>query len=543
MEYNALKQEGIFLGVENLEGYIQTSEKNFLDILNKHKKLLNDKSYIITDGFIIIKKPIKDFKSRVVAYVYIGEKNQVVKDLINLNNQSLVNLLIALSVLAVVLFLLFFSVVKIVVVNPLDKMLKILDGNSHKNANEKEQEIDIYTEDEFGDISKILNQNIKQREEMQEEIKELMKVVDENVLIVKLDKEGNIIDATKKFYQSTHYTLDELKKMNITDLILSQVLRENLIKALKNKQNVEFEAELKTSGNTTMWIKITLTPHKAKNGDEFVMISFDITDKKMVEELNRQIRQSIEYALLIQKAILIEEAILKKHFRDAFIIWEPRDIVSGDVYFFEEINENEFIIMVIDCTSHGVPGAFVTMVVKAIEKEIATKIKLKELEPSPAKILSYFNKEIKELFSQFDKSNAPNVNVGFDGGIIYFNKKSNELRFSGAYTSLFLVRGSELDEIKGNRHSVGYKINDFESEYKEHIIFMNPKERFYVTTDGLLDQLGGDKCFPFGKKRFKNLIKTSLPLQEQKELIISEIKKYMGDEPQTDDITVVGVEI
>jgi len=543
-----LKKDGIYLiTVEKGKSFHaalskEHYDKDFYEVIKKdfQKLLQSDVSYI--DGYFIVKIPIKNFENKIVGEAFIAERNETIEHLVKINEESLIKIMTVLGILAIVLAALFYVVVNKVVINPLTKIKRVLELNSTK---EKEDLVDLNSEieDEFGDITKFVNDNILKRARLNEEIIELMKIIDENVLIVTLDNEGKIIDATTKFCEVTGFSKDELKNLKITDFILSESLKEKILDAIKAKRVIEFEVELKTKDEKRIWLNITLTPHIRDNEEKFVLISFDVTDKKIIEELNEQIHQSIEYALLIQKAILIEEEILRRHFKEAFIIWLPREIVSGDVYFFVEINKDECLIFVVDCTSHGVPGAFVTMVVKAIEREIAAKVKDGDIEASPAKILEYFNKEIKHLFAQFDKTNAPNVNVGFDGGIIYYNKKENIAKYAGAYTSLFLVRDEEVKEIKGDRVSVGYKISEMNYKFNEKEIKLQENDRLYITTDGLLDQLGGPKSLPFGKRRFKEIILLNLPLDEQKELIINELNKYKGDEPQTDDITVVGIKI
>ena len=140
-------------------------------------------------------------------------------------------------------------------------------------------------------------------------------------------------------------------------------------------------------------------------------------------------------------------------------------------------------------------------------------------------------------------------NAGFDGGIIYYNKKDKILKFAGAETSLFYVEDDELKTIKGNRYSVGYKKCAMDYEYKESIIEVEEGMKFYCTTDGFLDQNGGEKDFPFGKKRFGNIIKENhtKAMQEQKTIFINEMEEYENiiklNYDRNDDMTVIAFEI
>ena len=200
--------------------------------------------------------------------------------------------------------------------------------------------------------------------------------------------------------------------------------------------------------------------------------------------------------------------------------------------------------MVIDCTGHGVPGAFVTMLVKAIERQVVSKIVNNEnLEVSPAWILSYFNKSMKKILKQDNKDSLSNA--GFDGGILYYNKKQKYIKYAGAETPLFYFEENELKVIKSDRHSVGYKKSDINYEFTEHTIEVKEGMQFYLSTDGYLDQNGGKKAFPFGKRKFQELLKKvhTLPYEEQKEVFISTMKEYQGDEIKNDDITMIALKI
>ena len=265
---------------------------------------------------------------------------------------------------------------------------------------------------------------------------------------------------------------------------------------------------------------------------------------KEIEDIHKHTRESIEYASLIQGALIPNNSSFNNYFADFFTIWQPKDVVGGDIYLFEELrNKDECLLMVIDCTGHGVPGAFVTMLVKAIERQITSKINYSDEEVSPSKILSIFNHNMKQLLKQ---ENIDSIsNAGFDGGIIYYNKKNNILKFAGAETALFYIEDDALKTIKGNRYSVGYKKCDINYEYKEHIIEVKDGMKFYLTTDGYLDQNGGDKSFPFGKRQFSNIIQENnlKSFEIQKDIFIKELDTYQKDEDRNDDITMVAFKV
>jgi len=274
----------------------------------------------------------------------------------------------------------------------------------------------------------------------------------------------------------------------------------------------------------------------------------DITEmekaKLEVEAINKHTKESIEYASLIQGALIPNNNIFRKYFKEYFAIWHPKDLVGGDIYLFEELrSDDECLLMVIDCTGHGVPGAFVTMLVKAIERQLTAKINHSDEDVSPAKILSIFNRSMKHLLKQEDADSVSNA--GFDGGIIYYNKKDSIIKYAGAETPLFYTRDNELKMIKGDRYSVGYKKCDANYEYKEHIIEVKEGMNFYLTTDGYLDQNGGKKGFCFGKRRFKSLIEEyhMETMADQQEVFLNELSEYQDDYETNDDITLIGLKI
>ena len=266
--------------------------------------------------------------------------------------------------------------------------------------------------------------------------------------------------------------------------------------------------------------------------------------KQEIEAVHKNIKDSIKYASLIQGSLIPDNKIFKKYFQEYFAIWHPKDTVGGDIYLFEKLRtEDECLLMVIDCTGHGVPGAFVTMLVKAIERQIVATIKNNDEVVSPGKLLGIFNRSMKHLLKQENKESISNA--GFDGSIMYFNKKEQIIKFAGAETPLFYVENNELKIIKGNRYSVGYKKCDAGYIYKEHIIKVKKGMQFYLTTDGYLDQNGGNKGFPFSKKRFQKIIKEhhNKTMSNQQELFLNELDIYQEDFERNDDITVIGIKI
>ena len=317
---------------------------------------------------------------------------------------------------------------------------------------------------------------------------------------------------------------------------------------LKTHKSVYFEEEVPNAEGKLLYLKTQKHILRDEDGEVYGMVGSvtDFTEQKRLERevysSHKKIKDSIQFASLIQKAIIPENNILEKYTKEYFIFWEPKDIVGGDIYFISEIETtNEMILMVIDGAGHGVPGAFVTMLVKAIENQIRAELLAKTLEASPAKILSYFNKQIKLMLNQDKKSKS---NAGFDGGVLYFNKETKECKFAGAKTDLYLVKSQKLEVIEGDTKHVGFVRTNIDQKYKEHSFTLDKNTQLYISTDGLFDQKGENKK-RFGIKRFEEfLLKNSnKPLNEQLKILQDELYHFKKLLPQTDDITVIGLKV
>ncbi len=407
-----------------------------------------------------------------------------------------------------------------------------------------------------------------------EELQVLLDSFDRNVIFVRTDLKGVIVHPSQSFCEITGYEYKELMGKP-TSIVRHPDTPKSTFKTLWDALNANraWAGELKNrkKDGSDYWVYSKIEPDYNNLGEVigYKSISQDITNKKIVEDLSKNLekkveertldleeakgkieemhkntKDSIEYASLIQHALIPESELFKKYFSQFFTMWQPKDIVGGDVYLLEELrNEDEVLVLVIDCTGHGVPGAFVTMLVKAIERQIVSNIINKDEEPSPAKILQIFNRSMKHLLKQESEDSISNA--GFDGGVLYYNKKEKIVKYAGANIALFYVDKGEVKTIKGDRHSIGYKKSDRNFEFTEHSIKLDSVMQFYMTTDGYLDQNGGEKGFPFGKRQFIKLIEENhhLSFEEQKEIFFYTLTQYQGDEERNDDIAIVGIEI
>lgn len=253
-----------------------------------------------------------------------------------------------------------------------------------------------------------------------------------------------------------------------------------------------------------------------------------------LEQKNLKIMDSIDYAQRLQESILPAHSDLAALFADYFVIWQPRDLVGGDFYWARRLDENRSLIAVIDCTGHGVPGAFMTMAVNSILDNITT-----EVSDDPARILAELNRRVKATLHRSDPRGL--ADDGLDIGLCYL-ERNRRIVFAGAKIPLYVSRAGQLQLIRGNNKSLGYRRSSLDLSFANQEWLAEPGDVFYLTSDGFIDQNGGDRDYPFGRKRFIETLTglQNLPLSQQRDGLTQGLQKYMGEEPQRDDMIVLG---
>jgi ABC-type nitrate/sulfonate/bicarbonate transport system substrate-binding protein/serine phosphatase RsbU (regulator of sigma subunit) len=353
--------------------------------------------------------------------------------------------------------------------------------------------------------------------------------------------------ATKIEFEDDHETLIG---MNISNIYWRDVGdQSNLFKNINRIDRVEnLEIEFQTLQGKKFYGLISIIEIEYFGEPSFLgnisKINQQIERQKILQEEKKLITDSIKYASKIQEKLLSSADDLNWFFRENFMIWEPRDIVGGDIYFIETINNNEILIFLIDGTGHGVPGAFLTVLIKVIERNILSSIRAGVLEASEtAKMMAIFDSELRAILKQQDDDLSSSD--GFDGGVIYYNRKKRIINFSGASTTLRYIENGELKYLKGDRGSVGYKNRGRGLFFSQQSLKVDGTLSIYISTDGFIDQNGGEKGFPFGKKRLDNLIlKNHLkPFIQQREIFLQELNSYQGDFERQDDVTMIAFKI
>lgn len=264
----------------------------------------------------------------------------------------------------------------------------------------------------------------------------------------------------------------------------------------------------------------------------------EISQKNTVlEHQQKEIQDSINYAQRIQEAILPLEDEMKKWIPNSFVLFRPKDVVSGDFYWFLE-RDNQLVIICADCTGHGVPGAFMSMIGSDRLNNIVSENKV----TAPGAILSELNRAIKKSLKQDGQKNA--TRDGMDAAVCTIDLAEQKLYYAGANRPLWVIENAALTEIKATKVAVaGFTPED--QAYEEHVIPLKKGLKFYMTSDGYADQFGGERNKKFKVKNMKNLIAqiADKPFAEQKALLEKELLSWMGDFEQVDDICVIGFQV
>ncbi len=256
--------------------------------------------------------------------------------------------------------------------------------------------------------------------------------------------------------------------------------------------------------------------------------------KKEVEHKNEEITSSIEYALRIQTAILPPQKIVKQYLENSFILYKPKDIVAGDFFWMETIDE-KILFAACDCTGHGVPGAMVSVLCHSAINRAVREFRLTR----PSDILDKTNEIVIDNFSKSEEI----IKDGMDISLCTFHPKTKVLEWAGANNPLWIIKNKELIETRADKQPIGKSENY--KPFTNHLFELNSGDTVYIFSDGYSDQFGGESVKKLTKKRFRELILSiqSHSMQKQGTFLDNFITEYRNQNEQTDDILVMGVQI
>ncbi len=259
---------------------------------------------------------------------------------------------------------------------------------------------------------------------------------------------------------------------------------------------------------------------------------------KHIEIKNKDITDSIKYAYRIQNAILPPKYLVKRLLPDSFILYKPKDVVSGDFYFVSEFHD-KIIFSAVDCTGHGVPGALVSVIgynwlVQGVrEKHVDT----------PGKLLSFLDEGVNDTLRQ--TADESGVKDSMDLAVCSIDYKTNILMYAGAYNPCYYIHKGELIEIKADKLPIGVNVDGVVDIYTDHKIQLDKGDTVYIFSDGYADQFGGprNKKFKYRQLKEKIMEMQHLSMQEQKDFLDKTLVEWQGNEEQIDDILIMGVRI
>ncbi|MDF1549114.1 MAG: YfiR/HmsC family protein [Bacteroidales bacterium] len=406
---------------------------------------------------------------------------------------------------------------------------------------------------------KIINQSQKisiQAQELEKQNAELEKLslvaskTDNSVIIANVD--GEIEWVNDGFTRLLGLTFEEFSSeygSNMFKASLNPRLREQLQGAIKDKRSIIYSSKSATKDGRYIWIQTTMTPIYNADGAlrKYIAIDADITKIKLAEEeITRQkekITDSIIYARKIQSAVLPPDDYLSKLLQDYFIMFRPKDIVSGDFYWATH-KGNKILIAAADCTGHGVPGGFMSMLGMTFLNEITGRMEEKDLDAGA--VLTQLRESVKNSLRQTGKEGE--AKDGMDIALCIIDKETKVLDFAGANNPLLIIRDHvseiEIINVKADEMPIGIYYQE-KSKFTNHKVQLQKGDLCYIFSDGYPDQFGGKHGRKFMAKRFKNLlaVHSDKPMEQQKAVLEKAFDAWKGENRQIDDVLVVGLKI
>ena len=421
--------------------------------------------------------------------------------------------------------------------------------------------IPSYQKDEIVSLYGLV-QDINERKQYEDTLERLAVIAQKTSdLIVVTDRKGRVEWVNDSFTRVTEYTFEEVKGKKPGKLLQGVDTNPEHVKKIAEgiAKQKPFSQEILnyTKSGKPYWNYINITPilDEEKNLTRFIGIQYNITKLKNAEQQilikNQQLKMmldtlevqkndiisSIEYAQRIQKAVLSDEEKGLQKFKNSFVFYQPRDIISGDFYWFSDLGEKQVVIMA-DCTGHGVPGAFMTMLGATALNEIINEGDVAD----PAEVLYLLDKKILQNLH----SGKNTVEDGMDLGVLFFEKDQQRILYAGAKIPLYYKHPkSQMNIIKGSTFPVGSSQFQGKKKFENHQIDWQEDTWFYLASDGFQDQFGGENNKKFMIPNFRGLLSSMSHLGSEQQC--SRLQEAFGnwkqDKDQTDDVLVVGVQI
>jgi serine phosphatase RsbU (regulator of sigma subunit) len=352
---------------------------------------------------------------------------------------------------------------------------------------------------------------------------------------LKLYEEYNVLKDTlnSQIYSTELQLLQNDYDLDKKNASIVELRQENELQELKNNRNKLYIALLFFVALVVVTIAVILLRQNRQKNKANTLLKHQ---NQIISDKKREIDDSIEYSKGIQHSFLPDVEILNNYFNESFIYYKPKDVVSGDFYWFSPINKHEVIIVVADCTGHGVPGALMSIVGISALNKLVNERKIYE----PALILKELNNEIKDALKQ--NNTLTKQRDGMDIALINVNRTTQEIYFAGANRSLLIINDSNLKEYKPEKISIG-GFTEYNTEFKNKVIPYKSGDTIYLCTDGFADQFGGEKGKKFMTKNLKELfVKVDqLIIDNRLKFIDDTFITWKGNFDQVDDVCILSI--
>lgn len=358
------------------------------------------------------------------------------------------------------------------------------------------------------------------------------KILEQRVMIDKAKEELEIMKAMARTEEDNLNITRLENQIRVLELALSSA--ENTIRIQKEQLAVQKEL-----------IRVYILSSFLLLGIILIGIWFyrdKVKSNRILGEKNQLITDGITYANTIQSSFLKSPEEIRKILPDFTLFFKPRDIVSGDIYWVSQ-EDSAIIIAAIDCTGHGVPGAFISMIANTLLNEIVRNQKIVD----PATILGQLHSGVMDVLQQ-DSGNAQSQD-GMDMSLMVFDRDKKKICFAGARNHMIRINNSEVEVIKADINSIGGRSmrssDGFNKSFATKEVILNSDSTYYLFSDGFVDQFGGSEGKKFNLLNFQQLLTkcSKLPYNEQEDLLGKTFENWKGDLNQLDDVLVIGVRI
>ncbi|MFQ3575245.1 MAG: PAS domain S-box protein [Cytophagales bacterium] len=363
-------------------------------------------------------------------------------------------------------------------------------------------------------------------------------------LICRLNTEGVFYYVNPVIEKLTKVVKDQFEQKSFYDTPLAEsVINEwkgILEKVIVDQSKVSTEMVFPTDeGKVIMSVNAIPEFGENENLESILLVSSDITERKEIEieiqNKNKKITESINYAKRIQSAILPDNELISRYLPDSFILYKPRDVVSGDFPWFMKIGDIIYIAAV-DCTGHGVPGALLSLIGYFVLNDVVKSQKVTDTGP----ILDLLDAGVTSTLRQDEKGDTKD---GMDISLVKIDTKNRVVQYSGAHRPLYVMKNNELVEFKGDKFPIGGGVFRNQTNFTTHTISIENGDSIFFCSDGYPDQFGGPENRKLSPARIRNLISeySSAPMNQLHDLFDEMFMDWKGQNKQTDDVLLIGI--